>query len=856
MRYLFVVVLALVAFCARANHIVGGEIEFVTLAPGRYQINLYQYWDEAQNENPIENVERSITVAVFSKKDQRLIGKYNLTFQNTTQVPYTNVMCSIDELETGRVQWSGTFQWSPKDFADPEGYLIVWERCCRNEHAINIVAPNEAGMKFILEIPALWQNNKAFINSSPGHNRPLGDYACVGSLFYADFTSIDSDGDSLAYKLTTPLNSSSQDAYPNPQPEPHINVRWKAGFSVSNTIPGTPPLSISPAGRLTVKPKAKGLYAFSVLIEEWRKIDGVYKQIGLAQRDYQLLVIENCDNPPPPVLTVIVPNQPDFNPATDLLTFSHADDKCFQFLVENVKKNDLIKFEAKAVNFDEDYDFFEGATFTIGDDNQLLVEYCAPDCPPLRNSPFVVDFMAMLDVCPLPQFDTVRMRIQIEPPPNQNAVIEPIQDAFVINEEDMVSFPFVATDADGDSIMLDVFYNDTIPLIERGISYVINVNEPGRVEGVFTWQTDCKIYDFSDRQNFKVGIRAEDQDSCGYKDPIVEWVDLKVILPTNSDPKISMPISGQIELGLDEALNFNISVTDADGDTVILRLATDGFDAASVGIVFPQQKEKAQINSSFSWTPQCRKLNLLVKDNFTLHFIAEDQDKCKVKNHDTVTLEIQIKQPVNAAPIIDKQKRNFEIEVNEPFEFEFMILDTDAEDEITFLMHSSSKLPNGQTINLSKTKGVGEFKSILSFTPECSILPFGKDNISFSLIFVAKDNACPITSQDSIKLNLVVREKRELFVGFDPPNVFTPNGDDKNATFTFHGQLDPKRNLPSDSCGDSFKQIRIYNRSGQEVFKSSDRNFSWDGGGFPAGTYFYQIEFTHSHFKDYIFLIR
>ena len=37
---------------ARAFHIVGGEIEFIYLGDGLYRINLIQYFDEAQNQNP------------------------------------------------------------------------------------------------------------------------------------------------------------------------------------------------------------------------------------------------------------------------------------------------------------------------------------------------------------------------------------------------------------------------------------------------------------------------------------------------------------------------------------------------------------------------------------------------------------------------------------------------------------------------------------------------------------------------------------------------------------------------------------------------------------------------------------
>ena len=57
---------------------------------------------------------------------------------------------------------------------------------------------------------------------------------------------------------------------PDPLPPPHNIVQFAPGYTVDNMIPGSPPLSISNDGFITVTPEETGLYVFSVTAEEYR----------------------------------------------------------------------------------------------------------------------------------------------------------------------------------------------------------------------------------------------------------------------------------------------------------------------------------------------------------------------------------------------------------------------------------------------------------------------------------------------------------------------------------------------------------------------------------------------------------
>jgi gliding motility-associated-like protein len=87
-------------------------------------------------------------------------------------------------------------------------------------------------------------------------------------------------------------------------------------------------------------------------------------------------------------------------------------------------------------------------------------------------------------------------------------------------------------------------------------------------------------------------------------------------------------------------------------------------------------------------------------------------------------------------------------------------------------------------------------------------------------------------------------------VNFFIPNVFTPNGDGKNDTFEIIGL-------------ELFKtaELRVFNRSGFEVYHAENYHNNWNGQGLNDGTYFYYLKFedetgqTHIN-KGYVTILR
>lgn len=75
-----------------------------------------------------------------------------------------------------------------------------------------------------------------------------------------------------------------------------------------------------------------------------------------------------------------------------------------------------------------------------------------------------------------------------------------------------------------------------------------------------------------------------------------------------------------------------------------------------------------------------------------------------------------------------------------------------------------------------------------------------------------------------------------------PPNIITPNGDGKNDLFEVQGIV----NYPG-------SRFMVFNRWGNQVYKSDDYKNTWDGGGLADGTYYYLLELNTGAAKPTIY---
>ncbi len=301
-RYVVVVLLLLLSQVAWASHIMGGELTMsvVNKTPGRFLVQMSQYWNELNVSTG--NRDQSLTIGIFRKRDNALMDTLTLPFRQATSVVYKNTRCAIQRnLRTLKAIYNVTHQFDKSRYSDPDGYYISWDRCCRNNDISNLSNGMNVGMLFYLEFPPMVRNGLDVLNSSPEFVFPNGEYICQDKLFTTDFSATDADGDELRYSLVTPMRGFTSFNSPLLPATPRTSfplVTWAAGISAQNSIPGNPALSISSAGKISVKANQQGLFLFTVQVDEWR--NGV--RIGLVRRDFQLPVVECTVVEPPPAV--------------------------------------------------------------------------------------------------------------------------------------------------------------------------------------------------------------------------------------------------------------------------------------------------------------------------------------------------------------------------------------------------------------------------------------------------------------------------------------------------------------------------------------------------------------------------
>lgn len=851
-----VLISALLCFCGYfsiATHIVGGEFEILHIEGDRYLFRQIQYFDVI-NGNP-QAKDQLIDASIFRKRDNVFVRSVRMNYLSESYVPYTNPTCTNDRLVTNRIVYSTEVVLDPSQFSDPNGYYMVWERCCRNNIITNIVKPEETGQTFYLEFPPIRHKNKEFRNSSPQLFPPLSDYACVNRFYYVDFRGTDPDGDSLVYSLNTPSNSSEFDPLPTPTPAPHPTVNWVAGINSSYQIPGNPTLLINKKGFLTVTPSEEGLFVFSVKCEEYR--DG--RKIGEVIRDFQLYVIDCPDPGIPPEIEVKAPGSDIFASEIDTITLKVDDAKCFDFKIIDRDGSETITMRAEAVNFEANIESILSAS--IGYINQpedtMGVQVCLPDCPYLQNEPFIIDIITQDFTCPLPLMDTMRLIVLVEPPPNQPPkFIEPIQDEITATfiEGSVIDLHFLAEDNDLDSLLLFV-EGDGFELADYGISIDTLIFENGKIDFSLNWDTDCQVYPFGLKNEFQLKLYVEDVDQCQLDNRDSITLNITIDLPDNNVPIVLVDnehANKELTVNIEDDLYFDIRAFDGDPtDLIILDAIGIGFNLEDVGIEFTMQEGKSSIKTNLQWQIGCDDVNLSQQELYEILVIVEDEDKCKVQNADTVALNLTVLPPINHPPEIlvngEVLKDTLYVDAGNLLDLDITGFDQDNDNILLKLRDNREAESLG--VLFDAVEGFSSVYSAFSWQTDCSLLEDQFQSGIYNFPIVLDDDKCLVPLSDRLDLVVVVQDK-DIDYDFLPPNVFTPNAQDEiNKTYYVP-------NLPGNNCERQFEKVAIYNRFGVEVFTSSQRDFHWTGDNYPSGVYYYLISFSDFAVKGTVSILR
>ena len=297
LAYSFLICLFAAPLTINATHIVGGQLSYTCLGNDQYEVTLIVRRDceNGADDAPLDD---PATVGIFDAFGflQAAIGDAGRLEMPLSETRIINSSLSADcrfNPNDGNVCVEEAIYRGVITLPyNKRGYILAYQRCCRNNILTNIENPLETGTTFFSEITpqALLE-----CNSQPQFGDFPEIYVCVGEKFTFTHTAVDPDGDQLVYRLCTPSAGASID---NPDPfvpstPPYNTIVWSNGFSTSDMF--------GPAGNFTLDdmtgmtmatPSITGTYLIGICVDEFR--DG--ELLSTVRRDFEYNVV-SCQEP-------------------------------------------------------------------------------------------------------------------------------------------------------------------------------------------------------------------------------------------------------------------------------------------------------------------------------------------------------------------------------------------------------------------------------------------------------------------------------------------------------------------------------------------------------------------------------
>jgi gliding motility-associated-like protein len=641
-RICLIVLLSLRSCLTFASHIVGGEIQFyrTDATINRFYVGLNLYFDAANGRPAAET--QSVKLYFFKKSDNTSLGYVEAPQTVKKYINYSNPNCTVNaDLSTYFITYGTEVVFNTSNFTDPQGYYIVWERCCRNNIVTNIVNSASTGVTFYLAFPPMVKNGQSFTNSAPQFKELTGDYICRNRPFNFDFGGKDADGDSLVYSLVKPYAGFSNTGNPEPIATGSSNypeIVWASGISDQNIIPGTRPLRIdSKTGQLNTTASQLGLYVFAVLVEEYRK--GV--KIGYVRREFQLKVVDCSANASPQALYRET-DKKEYYKKGEVLTIKRGQNKCLDVLITDTDPNQRLKITTKAINFGDNTITISPSVYTTKNSRDTLkAQICFDKCVESRNNqPVIFEVIVQDDGCPQPLYDTLQVRILIEPNiyTKPKASTDLVGNQATVNQGTTLNFKVTGAISTDEDVMIEA-KGRGFQLVSVGMTFN-SATAKNTVTQPFGWTPPCNV---SNQEYVVDFIATNNTCSSPAKDTVT--VRLKANSRSNQIPKVSSSLGTNriVEVVGGQAVGFDVYADDADKDFLTLVGAGQGFNLGQYKMAFDNKTGLPRLNSRFEWKPDCQTLEKLSGQTLKLNFIAED-NSCAGIRSDTIFVQLKIQE--------------------------------------------------------------------------------------------------------------------------------------------------------------------------------------------------------------------
>lgn len=278
-----------------ATHIVGGNLTYKHLFGDAYQVKLVLRRDcllgsaEAEFDNPA-------SIGIFTSGGALAQwlgnnGQLKLPFMSSdTLNEYIQSDCGFEGTQVcvHETTYIGNVTLPQR----PGGYVLAYQRCCRNASLNNVIEPLETGSTYSVVVS---EQSLILQNSTPEFVQWPDVYICANKPLIFDHSAMDRDGDSLVYKLCTPSLGATR-VNPRPQPPnfpPYNDILWAAPYSLNDMMGGVPLKIDSKTGQVTATPNLVGQFLIGICVEEYRN----GQLLSTVRRDFQYNV-RICSQPP------------------------------------------------------------------------------------------------------------------------------------------------------------------------------------------------------------------------------------------------------------------------------------------------------------------------------------------------------------------------------------------------------------------------------------------------------------------------------------------------------------------------------------------------------------------------------
>jgi hypothetical protein len=275
----------------KATHIVGGEMTYVCLGPvsssvTRYQVRLDIYQDCLNGDPGAIAQDNPAILKVFTASG--LSVRYDSIFISSSLIIPAEFSNSCLNNPPPTCLRKATVRMT-YDLPNNSGYIIVYQKCCRNESIVNLVNPGDVGATYFCIIPPV--TAQASCNNSAVFKNYPPQIICINTPLAYDHSAYDPDGDSLSYEFCqTYRGGSIADPKPIPTAPPYSTVAYQGGFSALKPMAGSPLVSINPVtGLINGTPNIEGRFVVTVCCNEWRN----GQIINTVKREFQF-VVTNC----------------------------------------------------------------------------------------------------------------------------------------------------------------------------------------------------------------------------------------------------------------------------------------------------------------------------------------------------------------------------------------------------------------------------------------------------------------------------------------------------------------------------------------------------------------------------------